>query len=122
MAWYTQEMKSTVAPLVKAISKKYKLKTSLSVRNSSTIVLTISQGSIDFINEYQGQVSSNYMQVNPCTVHNMFNGPSKEALLELREVLMEGNWNNTRAEIDYFDVGWYIQINVGLYNKPYQVI
>jgi hypothetical protein len=33
-----------------------------------------------------------------------------------------GNWNNSRIEVDYFDVGWYIDVNIGKWNKPYKHI
>jgi hypothetical protein len=28
-------------------------------------------------------------------------------------------YNNTNAQIDYFDTAYYIDINVGKWNKPY---
>jgi len=35
--------------------------------------------------------------------------------------MMIGNHNNTDLMSDYFDVGWYISINVGKWDKPYEV-
>ena len=36
------------------------------------------------------------------------------------EICNEGNWNNSNAQIDYFDVGWYFDISVGQWGKPFQ--
>ena len=33
-----------------------------------------------------------------------------------------GWYNNTRSEIDYFDIAYYVDINIGKWNKPYQFI
>jgi hypothetical protein len=30
-----------------------------------------------------------------------------------------GNHNNSDVQSDYFDVGWYIDVNIGKWNKPY---
>ena len=49
MAYMSQEKKAKIAPVVKAVLKKYKVKGSLAVRNHSTLVLNIKSGSIDFI-------------------------------------------------------------------------
>jgi len=46
---------------------------------------------------------------------------AKEFLLKLKDAMMVGNHNNTDLMTDYFDVGWYIKINVGKWDKPYEV-
>ena len=33
--------------------------------------------------------------------------------------MMEGNFDNSDPQSDYFSVGWYTDINVGKWNKPY---
>jgi hypothetical protein len=30
-----------------------------------------------------------------------------------------GNHDNSDIMTDYFDVGWYVDVNIGLWNKPY---
>jgi len=30
-----------------------------------------------------------------------------------------GNHNNSDIQTDYFDVGWYITVNLGKYDTPY---
>ena len=52
MAYMNQQMKAKIAALLKPILKKYGVKGSLSVRNHSTICLTVKSGKIDFIGNY----------------------------------------------------------------------
>jgi hypothetical protein len=30
-----------------------------------------------------------------------------------------GNHNRSDAMTDYFDVGWYVDVNIGKWNQPY---
>ena len=133
MAYYSQEQKSKAAPKVKAILKKYGLKGSLSVRHNSAVVLTIKEGKIDFIgnsNEVCGKDSwqvhrgftpntSGYENVNTYHYQSHYSGKARSCIKELLEALNEGNHDNSDITTDYFDVGWYVDINIGKWNKPY---
>ena len=52
MAYMNQERKAKIATAIKPILAKYGLKGSLSVRNHSTICLTVKSGKIDFIENF----------------------------------------------------------------------
>lgn len=133
MAFYSQEMKSKVAPKVKAILNKYGLKGSLSVRSCTAVVLTIKSGKIDFIgnsNEVCGRDSwqvhrgfkpntHGYDNVNNYHFRSHYDGVARDCIEELLEVLNEGNHDNSDITTDYFDVGFYVDINIGRWNKPY---
>jgi hypothetical protein len=80
-------MKAKLAPAIKDLLKKYGLKGSLSVRHHSSLVLTISQGKIDFIgnfnstNERQPRYNDRAfmpaeksIQVNTYWAHEHFSG------------------------------------------------
>ena len=56
MAYVSQELKAKLAPTIKAICKKYGVKATLSVRNHSSLVLTVKQGSIDFGGDRIGRI------------------------------------------------------------------
>jgi hypothetical protein len=30
-----------------------------------------------------------------------------------------GNHDNSDVQTDYFDVGWYVDVNIGSWDKPY---
>jgi hypothetical protein len=125
MAYMSQEKKARIAPAVKAILKKYKVKGSLSVRNHSSLVLTIKEGSVDFYSDYgttpeaRKDAEKFGIQVNPYWYQDHFVGKSKKFLAEVIPAMNSGNHNNSDIQSDYFDVGWYIDVNIGKWNKPY---
>lgn len=135
MAHVSQETKAKLAPTIKAILKKYKLKGSLSVRNHSSLVLNIKSGSIDFINnfdsvrdrrpEYNGEklIRTHSIQVNPYWYHEHFTG---EALAFMTEMVaaMKGPdfFDHSDMQTDYFCCSHYFDINVGQWNKPYELL
>jgi hypothetical protein len=125
MAYMSQEKKARIAPAVKAILKKYKVKGSLSVRNHSSLVLTIKEGSVDFYSDYgttpeaRKDAEKFGIQVNPYWYQDHFVGKSKKFLEEVIPAMNSGNHNNSDVQSDYFDVGWYIDVNIGKWNKPY---
>ncbi|QIH37890.1 hypothetical protein G7A72_03330 [Flavobacterium sp. Sr18] len=54
--------------------------------------------------------------------HYEANPAAKEVLTKINSVLNQDNYNNSDAMVDYFDVGHYISLSVGEWNKPFQVI
>jgi len=123
MAYISQEDKKSKAPAIKAILKKYGLKGSLSIHHYSTLVLTIRSGKIDFESNYlrnTGQESFHY-QVNPYHIRHSYNGEAAKALEELNSAMNVGNHDNSDIQTDYFDVGWYITIDIGRWDKPYKL-
>lgn len=123
MAYVNQATKTKIAPKIKAICAKYKVKGSLSIRHHSTLVLTIKSGAIDFIgngNVTCGQANtSGYEQINPYHYGSHYSGKAKKFLQEVLAEMNAGNHNNSNAQIDYFDVGWYVDVNIGKWNQPY---
>lgn len=138
MAYMNQEKKAKLDPAVRSVLKKFKLKGTLSVRNHSTIVLTISAGEIDFIENFinternpYGRMNKsaveylrrdNCMDVNPYWYHEHFSGVAKDCLEELYSALYSADWYD-RSDImtDYFDTAYYVDIHIGKWNKPYRV-
>lgn len=125
MAYVSKEMKAEIAPVVKKILTKYGLKGTLSVRNYSALVLTISKGKLDFIKAYEeatGRKVTN-IDVNVYHINNTYSGKMAKCLTELVEALKGPRYfNHSDAMTDYFHCSHYIDINVGRWNKPYEVI
>ena len=137
MDYFNQERKQERAPAIKAILKKYGVKGSLAVRNHMTFVLNIKSGSIDFIENYiQTDEAKNYgnkmsadqvayirqnkaLDVNPYWYQEHYSGKAKSFLKEILTAMNGGNHNNSDIQTDYFDVGWYVDVNIGSWNKPY---
>ena len=117
-----QERKARIAANVKPILKKFGVKGSLSVRNYATICLTITEGVIDFEKDY-GTDSKFGIQVNPYWYKEQFKGRAKEFLSEVIPAMYSADYyNNSDAQIDYFDTAYYVDVNIGKWNKPYKVI
>lgn len=116
MAYMNQERKKALAPSIMEICKKHGVKGSLSVRHNSSLVLTLCSGSIDFGEDNQ--------QVNPYwyTEHFADNDAALEFLSEVIPAMNVGNWNRSDSSVDYFDVGWYIDVHIGKWNKPYKLM
>jgi len=139
MAYMSQEKKAKIAPKIKAILAKYKVKGSLAVRNHSSLVLNLKSGSIDLIENYidtdsktfhgnkmsQDQIdyirSKKSMDVNPYWFKEHFSGKSLDFLKEIFVAMNDGNWDKSDIQSDYFNVGWYVDVNIGKWDKPYTV-
>lgn len=117
MAWMNQERKKELAPAIKAVLKKYAMKGSIAVSNHSTLVVNVKSGPIDFVNYSHGD---GYIQVNPYYIEDHHEGDAGAFLVELKDAMMTGNHDRSDIQTDYFDVGWYISINIGGWRKPYQ--
>ena len=136
MAYMSQEKKAKIAPVVKAICAKYGIKGSLKVRNHSTLCLTIKQGPIDFIgnsNRVCGndhyQVSrgfrpntQGYSDVNPYWFRDHYDGEALDFLSEVLTAMNAGNQDRSDIQSDYFDVGWYVDVNIGRWDQPYALV
>lgn len=122
MAYINQEMKQVIAANLKPVLAKYKVKGSLSIENYSSLVLTLQSGAIDFKKEYKVNSDSEIMRDIPIRGSNElpeelwhasddFVGMSSEFLQHARTVLKGANWyDNSNAQIDYFDTAYYIVI------------
>lgn len=118
MAYVSQEMKQKLSPAIKAILKKYGLKGSLAVDNHSSLVLNIRSGRVDFQRDAVGEF---HYQINHYWTDEHFSGVAKQFFAEVIPAMNDGNHDNSDSMTDYFDVGWYIDINVGRWDKPYVV-
>lgn len=125
MAYMNQERKAQLAPAIKAICKKYGIKATIAVRHHSTLVVNIKQGKIDFIGNYNAtqrpgdRQAKDYIDVNPYWYHDHFTDTALAFLSELFPAMNVGNHDRSDIQTDYFDVGWYVDVNIGSWNKPY---
>jgi len=112
MAYVSQDMKAKLAPTIKAVLKKYKMKGTISVRSHSTLVVTVREGVIDFGNDY--------IQVNPYWIHEHYEGKAKKFLTELLEAMKGPDFfDHSDAMTDYFHRAHYIDIKIGAYDRSY---
>lgn len=133
MAYMNQEKKATIAAQAKPILKKYSIKASFAVRNHSTIVVNIKSGALDFIGNYNIQqvnkargetphLVKDYMDVNPYWYQEHFTGEVLEFFTELFAAVKSADWfDKSDAMTDYFHTAYYFDINVGQWNKAYEL-
>lgn len=137
MSYMNQDKKKALAPQIKAVLAKYGVKGTIAVRHHSSLVVNLKEGVLDFIGqanadnkaaaEWRGQephvIKDNY-QANPYFAHESGDEKIASFFSELVDA-MNGkgssiaNHNNSDVQSDYFDVGWYLSINVGDWDKPY---
>ena len=135
MAYMSQEKKAKISAALKlAIPKSWKW--SLSVRHHSTIVLTISSAPVNLIALYVADercsqevrdsiLSRMNCDVNPYSWRDHFSGADAETLKAVAGIFEAMNLNNhdrSDSQSDYFDVGHYVDVNLGKWNKPFVVI
>ena len=135
MAYFSQEQKAKATPALKALCKKYGITASLAVRNHSVFVMNIKSGSIDFIQNFNETVAKDHylsargftpakdsLSPNPYHFRDHFTGEAKEFLEAVFRLMDDGNHDNSDIQSDYFDVGWYTDVNIGSWNKPYSLV
>jgi hypothetical protein len=131
MAYMNQQRKKELTPGIKAVLKKYGYKGSIAVHNHSTLVFNIKEVTADFIgmaNARNKEIAERrnqkyypcdgYVQVNQ--FYPEFYGEAETFIEELVQAMKGTMWyDNSDAMIDYFETAYYIDINVGQWNKPY---
>ena len=143
MAHMNQQRKAKISANLKPILAKHGVKGSLSVRNHQVIVLTLKSGRIDFVENYiktdadsmpghksrkmtQDQIDyirkNKSLTVNPYWFQEHFTGSAREFLTDAMTALKSADWyDESHAQTDYFNTAYYVDINVGKWNKPYTV-
>ena len=136
MAYMSQQRKAELAPAIKAVLKKFGVKASIAVRHHATLVLNIKSGPIDFIGNlnkvcsvapgadrygaYRPAVGS--IDVNPYHYQNHFDGKALAFLTAIMPVMYGPDYyDRSDIQSDYFDCSHYIDVNVGSWNKPYEL-
>jgi hypothetical protein len=96
--------------------------------------LNVKSGKIDFIQNYNstvgnqpggfrnGSAAEKSISVNPYWFQEHESGQSKEFLTEAMAALKGADWyDESDAQVDYFNTAYYVDINIGKWNKPYTV-
>ena len=111
MAYMNQQRKAILVEKAKSVAKKYGAKITYRVRNHSTIIATVKATSNIEIPSDLAQIladSSYPIDITFCKGEGKF----YDFKNELKAALMTGNHDNSDIITDYFDVGWYVYIQV----------
>lgn len=122
MAYVSQQLKRELAPSIKAVLKKYKMKGSIAVNNHSTLVVNLKSGVIDFHKEASKE-NGHHWQVNPYWFESHYEGAAKSFLTELFAAMKPADkwFDKSDPMIDYFHTAYYVDVNIGRWNQPYEV-
>ena len=63
-----------------------------------------------------------YEQVNPYYINDHYQGWPKNALLKIKEIINDGNFDKSDSMTDYYHVGWYAWISIGRWDAPFKQI
>ena len=119
MAYMDQEQKAKINTELKKVMPK-SWKWSLSVKHHSAIVLTIQSGPKELAQCFRE--GDTYRQVNEFYLETQFSGKALETMEKIKKALNLDNFDKSDVQSDYFHVGHYTDINIGRWNKPYQII
>ncbi len=120
MAYIDQAKKNELSPAIKAVCKKYGVKATIGIDHRTTLVLNIREGQIDFHAAYAG-TPRECIQVNPYSIDQAWTGEARKFLAAVHAAMMTGNHDRSDMQSDYFDVGWFVEINIGSWEKPYRL-
>ena len=124
MAYVSKQDKANLAPVIKAVLKKYKMKGTISIQHYSTLVVKVAAGALDFSEYLQtGEWPRDHLDVNTYWIDEHYKGNEqiKNFLNELHEAMKGPDfYDNTDIMTDYFDRSHYTDIKVGTYDKPYR--
>ncbi len=133
MAYISQDEKKHIAPVIKALLKEYGLKGSLSIDDHTTIKLTIKEGKLDFIGNYNETLSKkdytgrvqrvkDSMSVNPYWFQEQFTGDMLAFLTKAFSALKGKGWfDHSDSQTDYFHTKHYVEISIGKWDTPYKL-
>jgi hypothetical protein len=139
MAYITKDQVKAKSESLKALNKQYGVKATFSGSNSSTLQLTISAAKIDFIENFckvcragdrffeterhLGYAKDKqYVQLNHYYMDQHFDGIALEYLEKAYAIMNQDHWDESDIQTDYFHCSWYNGIQVGRWNKPFELI
>ena len=147
MAYITKEQVVAKRPKLKEINKKYGVKATFSGGNDSTLKLTVQSGSLDFVGWYIGHVKSlsihsapfygaeqyreqtinalvrdAHIKINHHCLRDLPEGKCRDYLNEVYSVMLDGHYDRSDSMTDYFECAWYIDMQVGKWNKGYELV
>lgn len=141
MAWVQKETIDKVRAALKVLNKEYGMKTSVSGTNSSSLKVRIVSGKIDFVQNrldmleadtrYSEAEKENHrlyltkfnsgIQVNHYWLDTSFSGLALEYLEKVKAIMSVDHWDKSDVQSDYFHCAYYMNIDIGAWNKPYEV-
>ena len=130
MAYMNQDKKKVIKANLDKVLKPLGIKYSLRVDNHSSINCTIKSGAVDFIgnmrqrvgDQFKHHTDSGYVQVNPYWFNEHFTGEAESIINKVIDALKSADYyDRSDAMVDYFDTAYYMHLNIGAWDKPYEL-
>lgn len=138
MAWVQKETIDKVRAALKVLNKGYGMKTSVSGTNSSSLKVRIVSGKLDLIGNYIETVGAanvmrdyeevakyikrtGYIQVNHYWLETNYTGTTLEYLEKVKVIMAVDHWDKSDIQSDYFHCAYYMNIDIGKWDKGYEV-
>lgn len=132
MAYISKETKAKLAPGIKAVLKKYGMKGTIATPRNTSLTINLREGDLDIIGNMINTRNMNptaydrideaptYLQVHQYHIDQNYSGEVAEFLTELFAAMRGDVWyDNSDIQTDYFDTAYYLNVNVGKWDKPY---
>jgi len=133
MAYINQAQKAIIAAeLKKVVPAGWKY--TLSIHNHTSLIFTLFSAPVDLLEmcnrlqkakwEARGQEYSSQkteFSVNNNFMQDQVEGPALEIFQAIFSAMNCGNHDNSDTMTDYYDVGWYVNVNVGRWDHPFVV-
>jgi hypothetical protein len=115
MAYMPQELKKAlVKEARKVIPKNWKV--SFAVRHLIALVVTVSAAPIPSADVVGG---GELGDINHYYPENALAGDTLKTVSAILEAVNQKNYDNSDMQADYFDVGYYVTLRFGKWDKPF---
>lgn len=127
MAYINQDRKAIIAAELKKVMPSG-WKWSLAIRSHMTLVLTIAEAPFDLLGSLSARDRARDKpltdsSVNTHWIREQFTDECVADVFEkIRDAMNTGNHDRSDSMTDYFDVGWYIDIHIGRWDKPFKCV
>lgn len=139
MVYVSKEVIQQVRTDLKALNKKFGVKTTVTGLHAMTLRVTIVEGVIDFgsnmqdcvLNEWHSKPGKEeraaYLQeckgitFNHYHAERQFSGTALDYIQQLIEIIKKQYWDESDLMTDYFHCSFYIDIQIGRWDKPYML-
>jgi len=112
MAYVQKELKVKVAGLLKEIMPRG-WRYSLAIKHRTTLALTIQSAPVNLDTE-------RFCDYNTQQIKNTAPAGHADLFISIFKAMNCDNYNNSDLMTDYFDIGYYTEINIGTREKPFK--
>lgn len=133
MPYFNQEMKKEVVSRLKKNFEGWKF--SIKVLNHAEISVKVKSAPLDLWSNYVETVGvdnlygdDGFAKLNHYYLERAFSG---ECLEQMKKILDDmnlvgdekfGNYNRSNSQVDHFDIGYYVSLAIGTFDKSFEYI